>query len=120
MTPAIGMHETIFSFFIGNLTREDQWGIVDLIPPGSFLDVGRQFGEQAAHYAIVAPEREVIAMDPSSGNLAKVLESFGDNLDNLKIKQGGRKNDMIKVPELSFGMEVGSEFPVFTIDSLFY
>ncbi|KAL7484032.1 hypothetical protein ACHAW6_009674 [Cyclotella cf. meneghiniana] len=115
MTPPIAEHETIYSSFIVALIRES------VIPDGSFLDSGCQFGEQAAHYAIAAPSREVIALDPSPNNLGRVRKDYSA-LTNLVVKQGGlglQVGTMI-VPDESFQMPVGSEFPIFTLDSLFY
>ena len=123
MTPPIAEHEAILSSFIISLISENRIGNrnVNLIPEGSFLDAGCQFGEQAAHYAISAPDREVIALDPSTSNLEKAQRKFGD-LTNLVFQQGGLGQHVgtMKVPDSSFQMPIGSEFLVYTLDSLFY
>ena len=115
MAPPIAEHETIFSSSVVALMRES------IIPDGSFIDSGCQFGEQAAHYAIAAPSREVLALDPSPNNLGRVKKEYA-GLTNLVIKQGGlgRQVGTMKVPDESFQMPVGSEFPTYTLDSLFY
>ena len=123
MTPPIAEHETILTSFIISLISENRIGNrnVILIPEGSFLDAGCQFGEQAAHYAISAPDREVIALDPSPSNLEIAQRKFGD-LSNLVFQQGGLGQHVgtMKVPDSSFQMPIGSEFLVYTLDSLFY
>ena len=41
-SPPIFEHETILGSFMGGLLRESKYGLVHLIPEGSFLDAGMQ------------------------------------------------------------------------------
>ena len=115
-------HETILGTLLGGLIRESLAGLVDLIPnEGYFLDAGMQFGEFGAHMAVNAPKREVMMLDPSPKNVKIAKERYGA-LPNLQISQGGLGDEVgtMKARDSTFEMEVGSEFPLFTIDSLFF
>lgn len=71
--------------------------------------------------SVAAPDREVIALDPSPSNLDRVNNNFG-SLTNLVTKQGGlgEKVGSMVVPDASFEMPIGTEFPIYTLDSMFY
>lgn len=73
--PSIQDHETIFSSFIVALIRESQAKNtnVNLLPEGSFLDSGCQFGEQAAHYAGTFYLVNNIAHTPYIYDLTKII-----------------------------------------------
>lgn len=113
---AIGQHEMIFTHTVAGLLREK-----DLLPEGSVLDCGAQFGEQGAHYAVTCPECHVIAMDPSPNNVQKMKDSFG-SLSNLDIRQGALADEVgsMKPRDNSFQMSKDEEFPVYTLDSMFF
>jgi len=90
---------------------------VDLIPSeGYFLDAGMQFGEFGAHMAVNAPERKVMMLDPSPRNVKTAKEKYGA-LKNLVILPGGlgEKVGTMKARDESF-----EEFPLYTLDSLFF
>ena len=72
-------HEIILVSLLGGLLREE-----NLIPEGTFLDTGAQSGEQGAHYAVVAPDCQVICMDPSPGNVGHMKKEYS-GLPNLCI-----------------------------------
>mmetsp|Transcript_31272 Transcript_31272/g.62993 ORF Transcript_31272/g.62993 Transcript_31272/m.62993 type:complete len:399 (-) Transcript_31272:162-1358(-) len=115
-------HETLLGTLLGSLIRESNSGLVDLIPSeGYFLDAGMQFGEFGAHMAVNAPERKVMMLDPSPKNVELAKERYGA-LPNLEILQGGLgdKVGVMKARDATFEMQVGAEFPLYTIDSLFY
>jgi len=78
-----GEHEIIFVSLIAGLLREP-----DLIPNGAILDVGAQFGEQAAHMAYLSHNRQVYAVDPSSSNVLEIQKRYG-NFSNLIIVRAG-------------------------------
>ncbi len=118
----IGEHETILATLMGSLIRESRSGLVDLIPSeGYFLDAGMQFGEFGAHMAVNAPEREVMMLDPSPNNVRDAKKRYSV-LKNVHILQGGLgdKVGTMKARDQSFQMETGAEFPLYTLDSLFY
>ena len=90
---------------------------MDLIPSeGYFLDAGMQFGEFGAHMAANAPERKVMMLDPSPTNVETAKEKYGA-LKNLEILPGGlgEKVGTMKARDDSF-----EEFPLYTLDSLFF
>jgi len=119
---AVFEHETLLGTLLGSLIRESNSGLVDLIPSeGYFLDAGMQFGEFGAHMAVNAPERKVMMLDPSPKNVELAKERYGA-LPNLEILQGGLgdKVGVMKARDATFEMQVGAEFPLYTIDSLFY
>jgi len=119
----VGEHETILGTLIGSLIRESHSGLVYLIPSeGYFLDAGMQFGEFGAHMAVNAPDREVMMLDPSPKNVVNAKVRYEGDLPNLHIFQGGLGDEVktMKARDESFQMEVGAEFPLYTIDSLFY
>jgi len=108
--------EIILGSLLGTLFREGT------IPPGSVLDVGAQFGEQACHYAVLAPDRTVYALDPSPKNVESIKNSKFGGLPNLRVMQAGvgRQVGVMKARDKSFEMPVGEEFKIETLDSLFY
>ena len=71
--------------------------------------------------AVAAPDRRVLMLDPSPSNLASARKNFG-SLTNLEIMHGGLSSAVGKMEarDATFNMEVGSEFPLYTIDSLFH
>lgn len=115
-TPAIGDHEIILTSFLPSLLREE-----GMVPEGIIFDVGTQHGEQAAHYAITAPSRQVLAMDPSDKLVEEIRKNFG-KLPNLRVEQGGvgKTVGMMKPRDSSFNMDLDQEFKIYTLDSLFY
>lgn len=80
-----------------------------------------QFGEFGAHMAVNAPEREVMMLDPSPNNVRDAKKRYSV-LKNVHILQGGLgdKVGTMKARDQSFQMETGAEFPLYTLDSLFY
>ena len=113
----LGQHEAILAKLVGSLIRESHSGLVDLISSeGYFLDAGMQFGEFGAHMAVNAPERKVMMLDPSPRNVKTAKEKYGA-LKNLEILQGGlgEKVGTMKARDESF-----EEFPLYTLDSLFF
>ena len=76
-----------------------------------------QFGEFGAHMAVNAPERKVMMLDPSPKNVKLAKERYGA-LPNLEILQGGLgdKVGVMKARDATFEMQVGAEFPLYTID----
>lgn len=114
----IGEHEIILVSLIASLFRED-----NIIPPGAVLDAGAQFGEQAAYYAKLVPDRTVYAVDPSPSNIEIINKTYMATLPNLKIHQSGLGSTIgvRKTPkDAGFNMDDGSEFEVATLDSLFF
>lgn len=121
-SPPIFEHETILGSLMGGLIRESQSGIVSLVPSeGLFLDAGMQFGEFGAHMAVSGPSRHVLMIDPSPTHVASAQSKFG-RLANLEIMHGGLGSSVgtMKARDESFNMQVGAEFPLYTVDSLFY
>ncbi|KAL7495983.1 LOW QUALITY PROTEIN: hypothetical protein ACHAWT_008311 [Skeletonema menzelii] len=119
-TAVVGEHEALLVTLVGSLIQS--FGFGGFNPSeGSFLDAGMQFGEFGGHMAVAAPKREVVMLDPSPTNVKVAMERYGA-LPNLKILQGGlgEKVGSMKARDESFQMEVGAEFPLYTIDSLFY
>jgi hypothetical protein len=113
----LGQHEAILAKLVGSLIRESHSGLVDLIPSeGYFLDAGMQFGEFGAHMAANVPERKVMMLDPSPTNVKTAKEKYGA-LKNLEILTGGlgEKVGTMKARDDSF-----EEFPLYTLDSLFF
>lgn len=110
--------EVVFESLLGNIFREEGF----LSNDGNVLDVGAQFGEQACHFALLAPHRQVYAMDPSPANTDKIKNSAFGSLPNLNIitKGIGKENGTMVVPDGSFQMPIGDTFEVVTMDSLFY
>ena len=117
MRTKIGEHEIITVSLLASLFREE-W----FIPDGSIVDAGAQFGEQAAYYADLAPDRTVYAIDPSPSNIAKIKETHG-HLPNLKIMEAGLGQEVgvrAAPSNAGFNMADGATFRVETLDSLFY
>jgi FkbM family methyltransferase len=108
--------EIIMESMMGALFREEGF-----LAEGNVLDVGAQFGEQACHYAVLAPHRTVYALDPSPRNTQKIKDDFG-TLDNLIVitKGIGKSVGEAVVPDDTFEMPKGSKFEVTTMDDLFY
>ena len=115
-TPSIGDHEIILTSFLPSLLREE-----GMVPEGIIFDVGTQHGEQAAHYAITAPSRQILAMDPSDKLVEEIRNNFG-KLPNLRVEQGGvgKTVGVMKPRDSSFNMDLDQEFKIYTLDSLFY
>lgn len=115
---AIGQHESLLTFFLSSILREED-GI--LLPDGSILDCGAQFGEQAAHYAVTSPKRKVLAMDPSPTLVRQMQTNYG-SLANFEVMQGGlgREVGTMKPRDDSFNMDKNEAFPLHTIDSIYY
>ena len=109
-------HEIILVSLLGGLIREE-----DLIPAGTFLDAGAQHGEQGAHFAVAAPDRQVLCLDPSPANVEGMKKEYGE-LPNLRIEQGGLSKEVgvMKPRDDTFEMDLNEEFQLFTLDSLFY
>jgi FkbM family methyltransferase len=99
--------------FLGGMLLEE-----GLIPSGSVIDAGAQFGEQACHYARLLPGRTVYAIDPSPSNVAAIKNEFGRFFPNLKIRQGGLGKEVgtMAPRDSSFNMAANEEFPIYTID----
>jgi len=114
----IGLHEQMLVFLLSSILHEED-GM--LLPEGSFLDCGAQFGEQGAHYAVTSPNRKVIAMDPSSVLVEHMRKEWG-SLPNLEIRQGGlgRKVGTMRPRDGSFNMAMDMTFPVYTLDSMYF
>lgn len=120
--------EAIFESLLGILFREE--GFLPI--QGGVLDVGAQFGEQACHFAILAPNRQITAMDPSPSQVQKIKDStFFSKLTNLQVVQAGiganRSSHVITNGDLHMkggggftGLNVGDTFEVETVDHLFY
>lgn len=110
--------EVIFESLLGSIFREEGF----LPKEGSVLDVGSQFGEQACHFALLAPSRTVHAMDPSPKNIQKILDSSFGSLPNLKthVAGVGKEVGVMKPRDKSFQMNLDAEFRVETLDSMFY
>jgi FkbM family methyltransferase len=115
--PEANAFEIIMESMMGVIFREK-----GLLPPGNVLDVGAQFGEQACHYAVLAPSRTVYALDPSPKNIEQIRKRFENKLKNLVIinKGIGKEAGAMKAPDRYFNMKVGAEFEIVTIDSIFY
>jgi FkbM family methyltransferase len=115
----IGAHEPLLTFLLGSILGEED-GLL-LPKEGSILDCGAQRGEQGAHYAVSSPNRKVISMDPSPKLVEQMKESWG-SLTNFEIRQGGlgREVGTAKPRDNSFGMDMNTEFPVYTLDSMFF
>lgn len=113
----IGAHETLLTFFLSSILKEDDG---DLLPEGSILDCGAQFGEQGAHYA-VSSTRKVVAMDPSPTLVQHMNDNWG-SLENLEIRQGGLGLEVgtMKPRDNTFNMDMDGEFPVYTLDSMYF
>lgn len=109
-------HEIILVSLLGGLMREE-----GLIPDGTFLDAGAQHGEQGAHFAVAAPDRRVLCLDPSPANVEGMKKEYGE-LPNLRIEQGGLSTEVgiMKPRDDSFKMDLNETFQLFTLDSLFY
>ena len=108
--------EIIMESMMGTLFREEGF----LNDEGSVMDVGAQFGEQACHYAVLAPQRTVYALDPSPSNTAAIKKSFSV-LENLKVMTMGigETPGNAVVSQSGYNMEIGSKFEVTTMDNLF-
>lgn len=114
----VGSHEVLLSFLLSSILKEED-GL--LLPEGTILDCGAQFGEQGAHYAVTSPHRKVIAMDPSPENVKTMKDRYG-NLPNFEIRHGGlgREVGTMKPRDKSFEMDLNSEFPLYTLDSMYF
>mmetsp|Transcript_21474 Transcript_21474/g.32770 ORF Transcript_21474/g.32770 Transcript_21474/m.32770 type:complete len:414 (+) Transcript_21474:22-1263(+) len=115
--PAAHGFEIIMESMMGSLFREE--GFLNEV--GSVLDVGAQFGEQACHYAVLAPERTVYALDPSPRNTQKIKRAFSV-LQNLVVwTMGiGEAAGTVSVTQNGFEMPIGSTFEVKTMDDIFF
>eukprot|EP00529_Nitzschia_sp_RCC80_P026199 CAMPEP_0113444108 /NCGR_PEP_ID=MMETSP0014_2-20120614/2497_1 /TAXON_ID=2857 /ORGANISM="Nitzschia sp." /LENGTH=350 /DNA_ID=CAMNT_0000335111 /DNA_START=41 /DNA_END=1090 /DNA_ORIENTATION=- /assembly_acc=CAM_ASM_000159 len=100
---------------------------------GQILDVGAQMGEQACRCALLAPDRQVIAMDPSPEQIEKIRSGskFSNELPNLRLIQSGigsePTNFTITQQDVQMeggggftGLRPGDTFEVTTIDRLFF
>lgn len=114
----VGTHEVLLSFLLSSILKEED-GL--LLPEGTILDCGAQFGEQGAHYAVSSPHRKVISMDPSPKNVQLMKDRYG-SLTNLEIRHGGlgREVGTMKPRDNSFSMDMNSVFPVYTLDSMYF
>uniref|UniRef100_A0A7S3PTX9 Methyltransferase FkbM domain-containing protein n=1 Tax=Chaetoceros debilis TaxID=122233 RepID=A0A7S3PTX9_9STRA len=114
----VGTHEVLLSFLLSSILKEED-GL--LLPEGTILDCGAQFGEQGAHYAVSSPHRKVISMDPSPKNVQLMKDRYG-SLTNFEIRHGGlgREVGTMKPRDNSFSMDMNSEFPVYTLDSMYF
>lgn len=112
----LGAHETLLTFLLSSILIEDD----NLLPEGSILDCGAQFGEQGAHYA-VSSDRKVVAMDPSPKLVQHMKDTWGF-LENIEIRQGGLGLQVgtMKPRDDSFNMDIDAEFPVYTLDSMYF
>lgn len=110
-------YEIVLESLLGSLLAES-----NLIPPGDILDVGAQFGEQACHFATLAPERSVYALDPSPEQANGIVKKFGAHLSNLIVINAGIGRTVGNgTADTSFtGMKVGDTFLIETIDHLFH
>lgn len=120
--------EVLFESFIGMIFRENGF----LPQEGGILDVGAQFGEQACHFALLAPKREVVAIDPSPSQVKQIKASlFHKKLSNLQVIEAGiganRTSQIITSEDIRMaggggftGLGVGDTFNIETVDSLFF
>lgn len=110
-------YEIVLESLLGSLLAES-----NLIPPGDILDVGAQFGEQACHFATLAPERSVYALDPSPEQANGIVKKIGAHLSNLIVINAGIGRTVGNgTADTSFtGMKVGDTFLIETIDHLFH
>jgi FkbM family methyltransferase len=108
--------ETILESLFGAMFHEEGF-----IPPGSCLDIGMAMGEVACHLAILDPERTVYAIDPAQKNINLVKSRYGE-LPNLQVMRYGMDEQPgTGKPAPGFSeMAENEEFPVTTMDSLFY
>lgn len=114
----VGTHEPILTFLLSSILKEED-GL--LLPEGSILDCGAQYGEQGAHYAVTSPHRKVLSMDPSPRMVQHMKDNWG-SLSNFEARQGGlgREVGMMKPRDSSFSMPMDTEFPLHTLDSMYY
>jgi len=110
--------EVILESLIGVIFREGDL----LLGQGDILDVGAQFGEQACHLAILAPDRQVIAMDPSPSQAGYIRKKFASKLPNLTVINAGIGSNVGtgKAGKGFTGMKAGDEFQIETIDHVFF
>ena len=78
-------YEVILESLLGMFFREADL----LLGEGDVLDVGAQFGEQACHFAKLAPDRQVYAMDPSPSQVESIRTKFAAHLPNLNVIHAG-------------------------------
>ena len=118
MKSSVGSHEVLLSFLLSSILKEED-GL--LLQEGTILDCGAQFGEQGAHYAVSSPHRNVISMDPSPNNVQWMKDKYG-SLSNFEIRLGGlgREVGTMKPHDNSFQMDMNTEFPVYTLDSMYF
>ena len=118
MKSTVGSHEVLLSFLLSGILKEED-GL--LLQEGTILDCGAQFGEQGAHYAVSSPHRHVISMDPSPNNVQWMKDKYG-SLSNFEIRLGGlgREVGTMKPRDNSFQMDMDTEFPVYTLDSMYF
>jgi len=110
-------YEILLESLLGGIFREADL----LLGEGDILDVGAQFGEQACHFATLAPNRQVFAMDPSATQAESIRQKFASQLSNLNVINAGIGATLGtgKADKGFTGMKVGDEFPIETIDHVF-
>ena len=69
--PPIFEHETILGSLMGGLLRESMYGLVELIPEGSFLDAGMQVRPNKANVLLIRAKLTI----PSSANSERTWPS---------------------------------------------
>lgn len=111
-------YEIIMESLLGSFFQQ-----INFIPEGNVLDVGAQFGEQACHFALLAPNRIIYALDPSPKQVNEIQTKFGTHLPNLKVMNAGIGqyigNTTVNGPGFT-GLQMGDTYQVETIDHLFY
>lgn len=111
-------YEILLESFMGALFAEE-----GLLPSeGGVLDVGAQFGENACHFARLAPERTVHALDPSPTQCASISSKFASKLPNLHVTNAGVGKEVGEgqAGEGFTGMAPGDVFRIETIDNIFF
>ena len=110
-------YEIVLESLLGGIFRETDL----LLGEGDILDVGAQFGEQACHFATLAPNRQVFAIDPSPTQTESIRQNFASKLSNLNVIHAGIGATLGtgKADKAFTGMKVGDEFPIETIDHIF-
>ena len=79
-------NEPILSGILSGLLNERR------MPPGSLVDAGAAGGRDACHFASIAPQRVIHAVDPSERNIQWITRQYvqRDNYSNLVPLHGGR------------------------------
>jgi FkbM family methyltransferase len=110
-------YEILLESLVGMLFQED-----GLMPLGDVLDVGAQFGEQACQFAVLAPERQVYAMDPSPTQVKGIMDKFASRLTNLNVIHAGIGQQIgTGVADKHFtGLKPGDTYPIETMDNVFF